>query len=839
VFMCYAREDSDQVEELARLLQSAGISVWRDTADLWPGQDWRVHIRRAIADNALAFLACFSRAGLARRARFQNEELVLAAEQVRLRSADDSWLIPVRFDNCQVPELDLGAGRTLAGIQHSDLFGDQADSAAERLVAAVVRILGQDVSAGAVSGYSEVLSSGQAAAEPIWRGSSGPGPGLRWPGVRAASMPHVWNLPPRNPGFTGRDSYLQAIRDRLDAGGRAVVQALQGMGGVGKTQIVIEYAYRFASDYDLVWWIAAERSELIPDQVAALANAHSGLTPGGSTSSAARAVIAGLRSQDRWLLIFDNATCAEDVRSWLPGSSSGHVLITSRQYGWEELAAPVEVDVFARAESGALLQSRIGWLTDVDEIDQLAEALGDLPLGVVQAANYLRDTGVPVHGYLDLLGTHADQILAEGRPPTYPVSLAAATRLTVSRLAGQEPVAIELLTLCAFLAPEPVPASVLIDSQDPVSRAEREKHIQFRRMLAVLGRSALVRMGRDELQMHRLTQAVVRDNVADENRQHVLRRARCLLIAASPGEPRNPENWQRFGRLLPHVIATDLIKMEETPARMLVIDCIRYMRAKGDYNASANFASKAYQQWTADCGPDHPDTLAVATDLARAWWRLGDYMAARNLNDKTLKRRRLRLGLDHPETMRSAGYLATDLRLLGEVEAALDLDEDTLERRRRVLGANHPDTLNSAQNVAIDLRELGRAEQARLVNVDTLARCRAAFGDNHPTTLTCASNLALDLRALGQFEQARQINAYTLEKRRTLLGNDHLNTLRSASNLARNLYELGEIEKARELDEDTLERRRRVLGENHPDTLRSVNNLLEDTRALNEAAAGR
>ena len=111
VFISYVREDSDRVDKLQRTLQAAGIPVWRDTADLWPGEDWRIMIRRAITDNALVFMACFSRASLARGKSYQNEELTLAIEQLRLRSPHDPWLIPVRFDACEIPDRDIGGGR--------------------------------------------------------------------------------------------------------------------------------------------------------------------------------------------------------------------------------------------------------------------------------------------------------------------------------------------------------------------------------------------------------------------------------------------------------------------------------------------------------------------------------------------------------------------------------------------------------------------------------------------------------------------------------------------------------------------------------------------------------
>lgn len=149
VFISYVREDSDRVDELQQILKAAGIAVWRDTADLWPGQDWRVNIRRAITGSALVFIACFSREGQGRRTSYQNEELLLAIDQLRLRRPDDPWLIPVRFDECEIPDFDLGAGRTLASIQRLDLFGSKSAQGSGRLVAAVLRILGRDASVAA------------------------------------------------------------------------------------------------------------------------------------------------------------------------------------------------------------------------------------------------------------------------------------------------------------------------------------------------------------------------------------------------------------------------------------------------------------------------------------------------------------------------------------------------------------------------------------------------------------------------------------------------------------------------------------------------------------------
>lgn len=148
VFMSYIREDSHHVDQLQEALQAAGIPVWRDKFDLWPGEDWRTKIRRAITDNALVFIACFSNASLARSKSNQNRELALAIEQMQLRRPDEPWLIPVRFDDCMIPDWEIGGGRTLGSIQPADLFGDRADEGAARLVAAILRILEQPHQSG-------------------------------------------------------------------------------------------------------------------------------------------------------------------------------------------------------------------------------------------------------------------------------------------------------------------------------------------------------------------------------------------------------------------------------------------------------------------------------------------------------------------------------------------------------------------------------------------------------------------------------------------------------------------------------------------------------------------
>jgi transcriptional regulator with XRE-family HTH domain len=653
----------------------------------------------------------------------------------------------------------------------------------------------------------------------------------------AGVMPRLWNIPARNPAFTGREDLLEAVRDRLQAGYPTVVQALHGMGGVGKTQLAAEYAHRFAGSYGLAWWINAEQGGLIGDQVADLGQAL-GCIPAGAGSEAVRAaVLAELRQHGRWLLIFDNAETPADVAPWLPGGG-GHVVITSRERGWDEVAAPVEVDVLTRAESIEMLRSRLPGLTAADA-GGLAAELGDLPLAIAQAAGFMADTGTAAGQYLGLLQTRAGQLLDRGAPGSYPRSLAAATALIADRLAGHDPAAAELASLCAFLAPEPIPEDLFTGAADllPGKLAARAGDpLAWRQTLAHMTKQSLARIDHRGLQMHRLTQAILRARLTPARASAARRCTEAILAASDPGDPPNPDTWARWARLVPHVLAADLAATDSPALRELVRRMCWYLIERGDARTPQQLMSTLRVQWRDRLGEDHRHTLMAAHYLAWTLLDTGRYAESRDLNRDTLARRRRVLGEDHPDTLNSAHNLALGLRRLGDARAARDLDRDTLDRDRRILGQDHPSTLRSASNLAADLRDLGDARAARELDRDTFERRRRILGHDHPDTLSSAHNLAADLRDLGDTLAARELDRDTFERRRRILGHDHPDTLSSAHNLAADLRDLGQLRAARELDQDTLERRRRVLGHDHPDTLCSAHNLAADLRDLGEAA---
>ncbi|MBV8234919.1 MAG: hypothetical protein JO075_04380, partial [Acidimicrobiia bacterium] len=346
-------------------------------------------------------------------------------------------------------------------------------------------------------------------------------------------MPHA-----RNAGFVGRKPLLKQIERALRPKARssptvALTQAISGLGGIGKTQLTIEYVYRHAADYDAVLWVLADPPATLATEYADLARVV-GLPESRGTTKVdeqARAVRRWLESpaSGRWLLVFDNAEGPEVLKDYLPTRHAGHVLITSRRAHWPGGVQPIAVLTLTRAEAVKLLLRRSGQ-ADADAAAALAEALGDFPLALAQAAGYLAASGLALGDYLGLFREHRADLLRRGAPPDdYRLTVFATLDLAMRRIAAPE--AEDLLGLIACLAPDAIPRTLLEQAFDPDGAREGSPPRQLRLAdaLAALGRYSLIKAGPQVIEAHRLVQAVAWDRMASEVQARHAERAVTLL----------------------------------------------------------------------------------------------------------------------------------------------------------------------------------------------------------------------------------------------------------------------------------------------------------------------
>ncbi|MEH1167719.1 FxSxx-COOH system tetratricopeptide repeat protein [Micromonospora sp. CPCC 205539] len=664
-----------------------------------------------------------------------------------------------------------------------------------------------------------------AAAEQVWelvgRPASGPNraaPTTRYP----AAEPLVFYAPARNVRFTGRERLLLALRDELKAAARERVPvALRGGAGIGKTQLAAEYAYRFRGAYDAVWWVDADPPQFVDVRFADLGR-RLGLPEQPTVPENTRAVRqwlsrGGGRADDepllRWLIIFDNVDQYEQVKEFLP-QGDGHVLVTTRNPEWGDLARAVDVEAFQRSESVVHLLGRTRQRAmSVAEAERVAEAVEDVPILVALAGAWLADSPDSVVSYLAAL---------ERTGPERDV-----WKQSLERLQEQSPGAYRLLQLASVLAPD-IALELLYGEQvarviaphDPVVAAQVADRLSERDIAAALvqriNRLALIKVDlhAQRVQVHRLLQAALRARMSESELAEIKHDSHRILAGSRPsGEVDDPALTDRFRNLWPHLDSSDAVSSSDDIVRQLVIDRVRYIFLSGGYEQGEQYARDAEKIWSSVLEGLSPDTPA----------------------HRALQVQLLYLRFNRANLLRS----------LGRFDAALRLDEATLREQETLIGENHPYTLMTAGGYAADLRALGRYQEALDRDLRTHAASREVFGDDHRRTLTAANNLATSYRLMGQFDKALDGDEPTYDLLRVVLGPDHPRTLQSENNLARDLREIGEYTRSVELLEDAVERNRRLFGEqsravlpvqaNLAVSLRSLGRVEEAARLLDEA----
>jgi tetratricopeptide (TPR) repeat protein len=682
----------------------------------------------------------------------------------------------------------------------------------------------------------------------------------------------VGDIPIRNRNFTGRVELLELLGATLDQGKTTSVlpPALNGMGGVGKTQLVTEYVHRHLDQYDLIWWIPAEETPTVLAALTQLAQ-RLDLPVSEDQQDTAKTVLnwLGEQREDReWLLVYDNADDPASLTPLLP-STGGHVIVTTRNEEWNRVGVSIEVDVFRRHESIQLLVKRS---TDQDgetlitetEADELAGKLGDLPLALEQAAAWLLATSMSVREYMELLEVRRLELLGEGQPPGYPLTVATMVAVSIEKLRSVDEAIVQLFALFAYLGGDGIRQSLLRRGSHAELSPELKKAlsnpIRTGQLVRELRRYGLAKMvsraassaapssadKSSRLQVHRLVQWVLRDTLDAEQRDQTLRNVQNLLAAASPGDPDEIGELDLQSEMGPHLGPADMIHSRTPQGRQTVLDHARFLFLTGDYENSRILAGRAATEWAAAdpaeelLGPDGLATLLALAQVANATRLLGDSKTAADLLLDVYQRflASSQLGPDHEYTLITGNQRGYDLRIEGRYQEAFDFDQRSVRAHRRIFGEGEVYTLRAMSNLAVDYRLIGDFAAALRLD-EEIASHHADAGVVHIDVYRMNMNVVRDYYGIGHYRAALQHLQDWLPVQARLVDPRHPLVLMADRTHAMILRKLGRLDEAVEIMRDVRGRTFRRLTATHEYSVAatmSLANALRQIGQLDEAA---
>jgi tetratricopeptide (TPR) repeat protein len=761
-FISYNKADRSWAEWIGWELEEANYTVVIQAWDFRPGSNFILEMQRAatLAERTIAVLS----PDYLTSSFTQPEWAAAFAQDPR---GEKGILLPVRVRECDLKGL-------LPQIVYIDLVGTDEGAAREALLKGVVRGRAKPATKPVFPNTSQRAVPKQP----------------RFPNA----LPPVWNIPHnRNPNFTGRETLLDNLKTALRSGQpAALTQAIHGLGGVGKTQTAVEYAYSNQSDYEVVWWMRSEEPTTLAADYAALAT-ELGLPEKDEPQQSAivKAVRRWLTHNTGWLLIFDNATDQASLRTYLPPSATGHVLVTSRDPNWRGLASPLQVEEMERAESVKFLLKRTG-LEDESAASPLAEELGDLPLALEQAGAYIEETRTSFSDYLTLFKTHRQKLLQRGSSSTdYPASVATTWELSFQQAKASSPLAEDLMNLFAFFAPDDIPLEIIREGAAllPASLADAVLDpILFNDAIAALRRYSLAEVQDNSfLSIHRLVQAVVRDRLDEEARKTWAQAAVSLVNSIFPDNSDDVRTWHICSNLLPHALAASEhareLQMVYEAAGRLLNQVGLYLVGRAEYAGSRVAFEQAIVMGEALYGADHPSTAIYYNNLGYVLKNLREFIGARVHLERALTIDQKAYGTDHPDVAIDLNNLGALLDDLGDFGRAQEYFERALAITERVYGKDHAIVATNLNNLGVVLKKQGDLAGARAHHERALAIDEKTYGVDHPNTAIDLVNLGLVLYEQKDFINSRMHFERACRIFRNSLGENHPSTVKAQNDL--------------------------------------------------------
>ena len=621
--------------------------------------------------------------------------------------------------------------------------------------------------------------------------------------TRPANLPY----PSLGSLFKGRDAELAELARSLgaapcDAASPTAIRVLHGMGGIGKTRLAVEHAWRHAGGYTALLYAGAGDPEALQRNLAALCGRSLLDLPEQAQADQALqrdAVLAWLQSHPGWLLVLDNVDSPEAAaacEALLPRLAGGHVLLTSRLTQWGGGVRTLPVGLLAPDAAADFLLDRTAagrrpQPDDATAARALADELGHLALALEQAGAYIAQRRQTFAQYRADWERQRGRVLAwhDARLMSYPASVAITWQTSFDRLG--EP-ARALLRRLAWLAPEPVPESLIDVSVPGVEEADADP---WAALAELAGYSLAARAAEAPVfAVHRLVQEVARRGQgAGDAAPPALLGALRWINRAFTGDPQDVRNWPLLDPLLPHARAV----------------------------------------------ATHADSFGIADPTTRLMSEIGTllYVKALNTEAEPVMRRALSIdetifGKSHPAVARHLNNLAQLLGATNRLAEAEPLMRRVLAIDEAIFGNAHPDVARDINNLAQLLRATNRLSEAEPLMRRALAVAEASFGETHPKVAICLNNLAQVLKVTHRLSEAESSMCRALAIDRASFGEAHPNVARNLNNLATLFQITNRLAQAESLLRQALAIDEASFGKGHPEVATDLNNLAQLLQAI-------
>jgi tetratricopeptide (TPR) repeat protein len=790
VFFSYAHTDEAYVSRLLSDLQTHGIPVWIDRTGIPLGtRDWEEAVRTAIAQATAVVLFASPQSRISQIVRGELDVALLYERPVYL-----FWI----YGEHWIESIPLFWGRT----QRIDARQSRYEMAQMELVSVLKEKLRSPLTPDTHHSIAATSSATISVENASW------------------SVPYR-----RNRFFTGREHDLSTLHEQLTKNQQiAVTQAISGLGGVGKTQLVIEYAYHFRSTYRIILWVQADTQETLLSDLARLAPLldlpeqyeHEQV-------KVAQAVKHWMSHHSGWLLILDNVENLQLVEEWTPVDHHGAILLTTRQHETEPLAQTMVVNVFSDDDGTLFLLKRVKRLALHKSLDQakakdvadarvITQLLGGLPLALDQAGAYIIETKCSLPHYAHLF-KQQKAVLLQRRgtvPSNHPQSVMTTFTLAFEHVQQKNEATIELLKLCAYLAPDAIPLEVFAEGAahlGMVLESMAQNALLLDNALETLQAYSLIR--RDEenrtITIHRLVQSVLQETITEIQEW----KGRVIVALDSVFPYVDYKTWDQCSRLVPHaalyIYYEDARDEINVALASLLYKTARYFLERAQYKEVETFFRRALEIQERILGTEHVDVARTLNNLAIFFDTQGKHEQALPLYKRALSIQEHLLGAQSLDVATTINNLATLYHEQEEYEQAQSLYQRALAIRKPVLPSDHPHIVQIINNLAALYHQRGKYDQAEILYLRIQA-IDHTLEPNDPSRAATLDNLAELYKIQGKYIQAETLYLQALAIREH---NAHPDAILTLNNLAelyymQEKYQLSEIYCQKALQKENL-----------------------------------